>query len=152
MFSTQRKGRCHVRAGFILSLATLVLAVFAPQAVVAETTQYQEIQIDWPTENQMRIIQSFPDLEPMKIEKDSYMHLLSTPELTQQLIDAGLQPTVIVDDLEAFYSERLRGERNFGDFYTYSEMVTAIDALHAAYPDITTDKISLVTSWECNYI
>jgi len=135
---------------FVALAAALILTVST--VAFAETQQYQEIEIPWPTESQVQLLRSMPDLEPMKIEDGQAIRYLSTPDLTQELIEAGLSPTVIVDDLEAFYSDRMGDTRDYGDFYTYAELTTELDVLHATYPDLTTEKMSIGQSWEGNDI
>jgi hypothetical protein len=89
----------------------------------------------------------FPELELMKIEEGVQLRYLSTPALTQKLRDAGLAPTVLIEDLEGYYAGN-RMLPNFGLLLTYSETVALMDALHASYPNLTTDKISIGTTWQ----
>lgn|GEM_PF-7016350 len=60
----------------------------------------------------------------------------------------GLQTEVIIPDLEDWWAHLFRDKRDFGPYYTYSEMVAKLDSLHNDYPEITTAKVSIGTSWE----
>ena len=140
--------------GYGAALVALVttLALSIPAVGLAETRQYQEIEIPWPSESQIKLLQGMPDLELMKIEDNHAVRYLSTPALTQSLADAGFTPKVIVDDLESFYGDRMGGLRSYGDFYTFAEMESFLDALHTSFPDITTEMMSIGESWEGNPI
>ncbi len=127
-------------------IANLLAFLLIPAAVMAGS--YQEIQIPWQTD--LAVFEDMPDLELMKKKDGEWMRLLSRPALTQELMNRGIPVTIRVDDLETHYAETAKLGPNFGQFYTYSEMVDFLDSLHAAHPSITTDKDSIGTTLEGN--
>jgi hypothetical protein len=141
------------RLSRLLTGLIAILSLAETDALAAE--RYQEIELPWPGAMERSIIAEHPDLEVMDIDEGRSIRLLSRPTLTEALVAAGLEVAVVHDDLEAFYSARMsqsRGGGAFGEFYSYAEMVAELDAIHAAYPDITTDKIDIGTTWEGNTI
>lgn len=136
----------------VLVSACLIVGVSASLAA-ASPERYQEIEFDWTAMPSREALDDYPELEVMRVREGVSVRFLSHPDLTEQLRSAGYVPRVVHDDLEAFYRERYaqttgRGGGAFGDFTSYSEMVDAIDLLHATYPDLTTDKIDIGTTGE----
>ena len=74
--------------------------------------------------------------------------LVATAEDQQRLLAAGYQFVIQQADLENFYAARNGRGVGFGAFHTYSETMDQLDALHAAYPAITTAKYSIGTTGE----
>lgn len=130
-------------------LAGLVLTALAANTWAAE--RYQEIRISDRGWSRAATLAKHPDLEFMG-DDDGSGRYLSYPSLTEALRAEGVPVEVEIDDLGAFYTERLqtgaRGGGNFGIFHTYSETVTELNDLHAEYPAITTAPQSIGTSGE----
>lgn len=143
MFKHRMFGAFGSRA--LLGAALLLLASAAHGE---DRTIYQEIELPWPTEEEIQVLRAFPDLEVIRAERGSRVRLLSTPPITQGLIDAGLRPTIAIDDAAAFHMSGRAFAPGLGAYYSYSEAVAFLDSLHAAYPDITTAKMSIGTTWE----
>ena len=79
----------------------------------------------------------------------------------ERLASLGVAYTVLHDDLAAFYAERARqdgggdsttlgawltpafGSGSLGSYYTWTEVVSVLDQIHAAYPALTTPKFSI---------
>ncbi len=74
--------------------------------------------------------------------------LVATAEDQQRLLAAGYRFEIRQADLENFYAARNGKGVGFGAFHTYSETVDQLDALHTAYPAITTAKYSIGTTGE----
>ncbi|MFH1682074.1 MAG: M14 family zinc carboxypeptidase [Candidatus Eisenbacteria bacterium] len=144
MMGRRRFGNTAGRA--LLGAAVLLFLASAAHGEARKV--YQEIEIPWPTEEETRILGSFPDLEVMRIERGSTLRLLSTPAITEGLIDAGLRPTVAIEDAAAYHMAGRPRAPGLGAFYSYSETVAFLDSLHGAYPEITTAKDSIGTTWE----
>lgn len=90
-------------------------------------------------------------LEGMGAERNAWVDFLARNAELAELDARGINYTILVPNLEEQGAERAslsRGGGNFGIFHTYDEMIVAIDALHAAYPSITTDKQVIGTTWE----
>jgi hypothetical protein len=96
--------------------------------------------------------------------------VIADAEDCRGLIDAGIDYEVRHLDLEAHYASRLLGPDQIparlgtpalgawltpvfgagglGGYYTYDEVVSVLDQIHAAYPSITTAKFSIGTTIE----
>ncbi|MFH1688802.1 MAG: M14 family zinc carboxypeptidase [Candidatus Eisenbacteria bacterium] len=88
-----------------------------------------------------------PGLDVMKSKRGVGATIITNPDEVTELRAAGFNVVVEVADLPSYYRSRM-SRADFGDFHTFSEMVTELDALHAAYPAITTDKVSIGTTEE----
>jgi hypothetical protein len=86
-------------------------------------------------------------MELIGIERRSWVDVLARNDEIEAFRSAGILFEVITPDLEAQAASRFSAN-NFGIYHTYSETVDFLDALHATYPAITTDKISLGTTWQ----
>ncbi|MBN1826913.1 MAG: hypothetical protein JW958_11660 [Candidatus Eisenbacteria bacterium] len=131
-----------------LALFLAAAAFFATSATSADPV-HQKIRLPWPTAEESAVVRSIPDLEVMGIQPGSSITLLSTPELTAALEEAGLRPEILVDPYGAFHlvSEG-RAWAGLGDFISYDEAVVFLDSMHTLYPAITTAKDSIGTTWE----
>ncbi len=85
---------------------------------------------------------SLPDLDIMRSKPGVGVTFVTDAEELAELQSRGYRIAVEIEDMERYYSSRLRGP-NFGQFHTYSEAEDFLDALHAAYPLITTAKDSI---------
>jgi hypothetical protein len=89
--------------------------------------------------------------EVMGVERGVWVDVLARDAEMERLREAGVSYDVLVEDLEAEVASR-RMAPGFGIYHTFSEAVQVIDDLHSDYPSITTDKISLGSTWEGNPI
>lgn len=55
---------------------------------------------------------------------------------------------VLIPDMEAYYSARMKGKGSQGDYYSYAEADSILHYIHTQYPDLVTDTFSLGKSWE----
>jgi hypothetical protein len=74
--------------------------------------------------------------------------ILATPAEQARLTADGYRFVVEQRDLETFYAARDGKGIGFGAFHTYSETMDQLDALHAAYPTVTTAKYAIGTTSE----
>ncbi len=134
----------------LFALALAFLAVSAG----AFTGSYPKMQVRmaWPSEAQFSTLQTIPDLDPMKSVPGEEIILVSNPEQVERLRAMGFDLEVMIEDMEEHYASQRRDAMNFGDLYTYSEMIAYLDEFHAQYPDITTEKFSIGTTIEGNTI
>lgn len=65
---------------------------------------------------------------------------------------AGLNPQILVADLEAMYAERLGASRNYGAYHTYSEGMAELQQLQDDFPSIVSEPIVIGTTLEGNSI
>lgn len=86
-------------------------------------------------------------LDIIRAEPGRWIEIVTRPAQVAGLREDGFEVRVLIDDMEAEYARGRKGD-NFGPFHTYSETVAELDAVHAAYPQITAEKVSLGTSHE----
>ncbi len=147
----------------LVTTAFLVLLFLAPVLAAAAGADvadpYRELRVEWADMEAHRASPALAGIEVMHVEKGEFVNLLARAAEIDQLQSAGIPFTVVIEDLEAHYVAMMNdwaaksGEvENFGPFHTYSETVIALDDLHMMYPAITTQKISLGTTWQGNTI
>jgi carboxypeptidase T len=69
------------------------------------------------------------------------------------LTNSGIPFDVVIGDMEAHYATRFVGTvGNYGIYHTYSQVVTWLDDLHTAYPNVVSAKWSLGQSGQGNDI
>ncbi len=148
-------------ASILLALGILFLMVqpaLATRAGSDPADPYRQVRVAWVDVEAHRGSPAFAGAEIMHIEEGSYVSLLGRNAELEALSAAGIPFTIEIEDLEAHYAARAKDWAargyvdNFGPFHTYSETVAAMDEIHALYPDITTARIALGTSWEGNTI
>ena len=139
----------------LLRLLTLSLIVFgfaaAPRAYTGDHPKMQ-LRLAWPDLSGMERLKEIPDLDPMKVAPGEEILLVGGPEQLDRLRALGFDVEVLVEDMEAQYASEREGLRNFGELYTYSEAVAFLDDFHAQYPEITTEKFSIGTTYLGNPI
>jgi len=86
-------------------------------------------------------------LDIVRVEPGRWVEIVTRDRQVAELREEGFQVRILVADMEADYARR-QGAKNFGPYHTYSETVAELDAIHAAYPHITTEKVSLGTTHE----
>ncbi len=152
-------------------LATLILAAsIAPQAAPAPPTpgtQAQDpvqslIQVEVDAEGLQRLLSLDMDVPHVHPGADHAQVIADAGELAT-LRQVGIQYRVLVDDLQAWYAERLDpseqalsagspyganlspafGQGEIGGYYSYDEVTSILDQISAANPSIVTQKVSL---------
>jgi carboxypeptidase T len=134
-----------------LALALLTGALlFTVSGALAFTGNYPKMQVrlEWPTPEQLTTLRAMPDLDPMKVDRGREIMLVSNPDQVSELEALGFKVEVLIPDMEEYYALQREGYRNFGLLYTYSEMITLMDEIHAEYPNLTTARYSIGTSIE----
>jgi hypothetical protein len=89
-----------------------------------------------------------PGLDVMRSKRGVGATIITNPEEVAELEAMGYKVIVEIGDLQSHYRAQMDGRDDFGDFHNWSEMVAELDIIHAAYPSITTDKISIGTTEE----
>lgn len=69
----------------------------------------------------------------------------------------GFRMDVLIEDLEGYSTEKMRGKQNFGNYYTFSEAMAILDSIHQRHPSITTPRFILPndtdsTTWDGNHV
>jgi len=134
-----------------LLFAALALCAAAATAYTGDHAKMQ-VRLAWPMPTQAEALQQIPDLDPMKVVPGEEIILVSHAAQVERLEALGFEVDVLIADMEEHYAAQRDGYRNFGDLYTYSEMVGHINQIHADYPEITTAPFSIGTTHEGNTI
>ena len=128
---------------------TAVLCAFALAAVpaIAVTAEQATMQarIEFASMDEWDEFLKTPGLDVMKSKRGVGAIIITNSAEIEKLRAMGFNVIVEIEDLATHFRSQMTRD-DFGDFHTWSEMVAVLDALHAAYPDITTDKISIGTS------
>ncbi len=128
----------------VLTAALLMLAA-VPSVAGHPDLATMQARIEFSSWEQWTRFLETPGLDVMKTKRGVGAIIITNPDEIEMLREAGFDVVVEIDDLQAFFRSRMPRD-DFGDFHTFSETVAALDALHAAYPAITTDKISIGTT------
>lgn len=127
-----------------IPLILLILVIAVSAAVAEKPEPVSQIRLKPMTKQQyLDIRASGFDIKELGGE---VIEVFAKPGDLQRLRQAGVDWEVIHPDLQEFYVLRSASADNFGGFLTFSEIVTKLDDLHAAYPAITTEKFSVGTS------
>ena len=133
------------------SLAACAVLWLAGSAAVAPAAGLQEpaIQalIEFDSTEAFETFVALPGLDIMRAKRGVSVTLVTDADQLDELVAMGYDVVVEIPHMQAYYASRVRGD-NFGAFHTFSETVEFLEALHLAYPDITTEMFSLGTSVE----
>lgn len=131
-----------------LLLLLLVTACVVTSSASGSNEPYQEVKVLLPSENSIQdLLRQNSNLEVMTLG-DGDIHVLSRPSITEDLIEQGWSIVVVHEDLESHYASRLAGQRDYGVWHTFAEMVTELQTRHLQYPHITTAPFSIGQSHE----
>ncbi len=128
----------------VLALALVMLVSTAGTA--ADVAKIQAL-VEFDSRAEWREFVSIPGLDVMRSKPGVMVQIVTDAQQLEELRSLGYALTVEIEDMERYYSSRMRGP-NFGEFHTYSEMIDFLDDLHANYPLITTARESIGSSWE----
>jgi carboxypeptidase T len=127
--------------------ATLILMLLAATAGAVHPDEATiQARIEFRSESEWNeFLGLLPDIDIMKSKPGVGVTIITSPAEVEELRGMGFDVIVEIPDLPAYYSAQ-RMREDYGDYHTWSEMVAELDAIHAAYPSITTDKISIGTT------
>ena len=133
---------------FLMTFVALLLAGF-PAAVSAAGSQEPAIQalVQFDSMIEFNEFVALPGLDIMVAKPGVGVVLVTDAHQLAGLEALGYDVEVEIPHMQQYYASRIRGD-NFGRFHTFSETVDFLDALHASYPSITTEKFSIGTSVE----
>lgn len=134
------------------AVAAAVLTVTAlgalPAHAVAPELATVRARVEFSSPDEWdEFVKLLPGVDVMKSKPGVGATIITSPDEVEELRAMGFNVIVEVPDLPAHYRSQMP-RADFGAFHTWSEMVAELDALHAAHPSITTDKISIGTTEE----
>src|SRR5262245_20942805 len=105
------------------------------------------------------------ELDVAAVRRTGEVDLVADATDKRALLAAGIPFTVVHEDLAGFYASRLSpretirgtpalgawlspafGSGSMGGYYPFTEVVSVLDQIHAAYPTLTSDKFSIGTT------
>jgi carboxypeptidase T len=95
----------------------------------------------------IELLQLGLDIPEAPPSPEGWIQVIVTDAQLIMLEDMGYRVEELIHNMQQFYADRLAG-RPMGNYRTYSEIVAAMDSIHAHYPNITTAKFSIGQSWE----
>ena len=117
---------------------------------------YQQVRLDFPASDIIPQLQSLGmDLEGMQYRPGVFIEFNVSDTELDLLLSSGLNPTVLIPDLETYYASRLTSDwtREFGlgsmgGYYTLEEAIDRLDSLRAQYPQLISEKLDIGISYE----
>ncbi|MBD3347600.1 MAG: T9SS type A sorting domain-containing protein [Candidatus Eisenbacteria bacterium] len=134
----------------VLALSILAAAASGLHAVQPQQ-EYRKVRIEFTSMTEFEEFMKLPDLDVMDAKPGVGVTIVADPEQLAEIESMGYSAVVEIEDMEAYYSSRIRGD-NFGEFYTYSETIDFLDDLYSSYPSIVTEKFSIGQSLDGNDI
>jgi hypothetical protein len=142
--------RRHFAVRARVSLVALSVLFFSLQATAADP--YVRARVEVPPGPEAVSLLAGRDLDVVGATPEG-ITVVGRASVVEALRTEGVPVVVEVPDLEAYYARRFAGYRQgFGPFHTYSETVDFLFQLHADYPEITSEPISIGQSWQGNDI
>ena len=130
---------------YIFSLVILFTMVFSFE-------KYKEIRIyDDSKEVISKLKNAGLDIDHIYIEPDLWIEFVISENKISLLDQAQLHYEIMHEDIEKYYGSRLNNDfesRDFelgsmGGYYTFSEIEEQLDNLHANFPELITQKVSI---------
>jgi hypothetical protein len=138
----------------ILRIATVALILFPGLFVLFSDAWAQAVmQARIYPVNKAQVEQIFRlQLDIAYVKAGEYIDIVTHQEEFDQLRSQGYDVKIVHEDLVAFYQSRLEAVKDMGGYHTYSEVMIALDSMHALYPSITTAKMDIGHSLEDSVI
>lgn len=128
-----------------ICLAAVLLLTALPAAAAGPDGPYVQARVQFRDAAEAQRLMSLEGLDIMKSKPGVGVTLVTDFDQIEELRSLGFDVTVEIDDMADFYASR-NTVRGYGDFYTFDEVETFIADLHASYPNIVSDPISIATS------
>ncbi|MFH1865626.1 MAG: M14 family zinc carboxypeptidase, partial [Candidatus Eisenbacteria bacterium] len=131
----------------VLLVAVLAALAAAPAHAAGPELATVRARVEFASMDEWNDFLRLPDLDVMKSKRGVGATIITNPDEVTELRAMGFNVVVEVADLPSYYRSRM-SRADFGEFHNFSEMVAALDELHALYPGITTAKMSIGTTYE----
>jgi hypothetical protein len=119
----------------VLVLLAIVIFWFG---MAEAATKYSTVRITLNKKADLQLLRSL-GFDIVSIGK-GYAEVIMTAEDLTRLQSTNLKYTIPIDDMTAFYRNRLDVSRDMGGYRTLAEIGLALDSISNAYPDIITSK------------
>ncbi len=126
--------------------AVLLLAALSATAAGPDGP-YVQARVEFKSASEAERFMGIEGLDIMKSKPGVGVQLVTSFEQIEELRALGFDVIVEHDDMASFYASR-NTVRGYGDFLTFDETVAFINALHASYPNIVSEPISIATTEE----
>ncbi len=130
-----------------ICLAAALLLTALPAAAAGPDGPYVQARVEFRDAAEADRFMSIEGLDIMRSKPGVGVTVVTSFEQIEEFRSLGFDVIVERDDMEAFYSSRIRGE-NFGDFHTYSETVDYMNALYASNSSIMSSPVVIATTEE----
>lgn len=157
-----------MRLSTIIGVIFICVIVSTAAFSQPKTDRYQQIQITLHEEQKVQDIAALGfDLEGAWSKEENRLNLVVREDKLPLLESRGIDYVVLVENVEAFYANRLReaakstpsvtppegfGYGSMGGYYTYDEMVARLDSLHMLHPEIVSERDSIGVGYDGHII
>lgn len=141
-----------------LRLVTLSVVIFSSLTNIHAREIYQQVRVYYTDDAELEELQKAGiPLDHVRIKKGVFVDVVATREQVARLRELGIRFDILQEDLTRFYRRRFQPARKFdkgfelgsmGGNYTYDEMAAELDSLHALYPSLVSEKMSIGLSLE----
>ncbi len=91
------------------------------------------------------------NLDVASVRAGAYVDIVGWQNDVQKINEAGINYNIIIPDLPTYYTSRLDRTLSMGGYRTYSEIIAAVDSLHALYSFVSA-KDSIAAGWDGNIV
>ncbi|MCF7796263.1 MAG: immune inhibitor A [Lentisphaeria bacterium] len=137
---------------FYRPLLVVVLVIVGFARLSAAEMRYQWVRV-WITSQQElgEIVRLGFEQEGARVKQQTFVEGVATASAVTAIRNAGFRLDVMEPDMAADNEARLLiespsrefGYGSMGGYYTYAEVGWLLDSLHAAHPDLVSEKISI---------
>ncbi len=98
----------------------------------------QRIFVSGADPTTIRVLAGKGHLDILKYKPGRGVDCIADSEAIKSLKQSAYSIQIIVPDVEAYYTQKLSNYKyDFGQYYTYGEMVKELNSIHDNYPTIT---------------
>ncbi|MBN2542734.1 T9SS type A sorting domain-containing protein [bacterium] len=131
---------------FIHGIVWLFFILF----VLAEAETYSLVRVEWNENDLIQIASEGYDIA--NVVPKSHIDIVCTEKELLELYYLIPDLEVIHPDLVHYYQSRSKTSLRMMGYRTYSETIALMDSLHLLYPNIVSNRESIATTWDGNYL
>jgi len=125
-------------------ILTLALLILCGGAAIGDDQIYIQARVKFDTVDQLMQLRGM-HLDIM-FAAPSFYEIVSHRDEIERLRMSGFEVEIIHEDMEAFYAARIGDKAD--NYLTLSQVNAEVNFMHMAYPDITSERISIGQSLE----